>query len=281
MNDLLIPGLILAALAFSIASAGFHRVRRLRKTLRQRQTDSIQLIRLLKELLSQIQNHRGLVSVLLNGDTRKRSEITDKQDEITRSFQYLARHHNPTLLTPTRMQRICDYWQDIVEQLTSLTAEQSFDRHSALIRQVLFQIGDTADNGQLQELPEIAQPLVTLWANLPAAAETIGQARAVGAGVAAAGHCDSVARIKLRYLHQRVAAALDTLAAQPESAASTCPGKVEHLLNELEQHLLLPAKPTISAAHYFQLASEALNAVYGLFEQANARLEQHFVNRTA
>ena len=102
--------------------------------------------------------------------------------------------------------------------------------------------------------------------------------QALGAGVAAAGHCDSVARIRLRYLHQQVTTALDSLATQPESATSNCSSKIGQLLNELEQHLLLPAKPTISAAHYFQLASEALNAVYGLFEQANARLEQHFVN---
>jgi len=284
MNDLVIPGLILSVLALAVMAAGLLRSRRTRRALRQRQVHGIQLIRLQKRLMGQIQEHRGLVSVLLNGNPGKHAEVVAKQVAIQQTFRVLKQHDDEALATTARMRRICDYWEDIESQLAALTAPESFDRHSALIRQILFLIGDTADHSRLHELSSLELPLTALWSDLPATAEAIGQARAVGAGVAAAEHCDSVARIKLRYLHQRVEEALRSLEAQPAligAAANTCPSKIELLLTELEQHLLLPSRPTITAEHYYKVASEAMGAVYGVFEQASERLEKQLLSRAA
>lgn len=279
MHDLLIPGLIAASLLTAVGTAGWLRQRRARLLLQRRQLDSLRLVRLLKNLMGQLQVHRGLVSVLLNGDTTKGDELSARQDDIAHCLRQLRRHNDPALLTPARMIRIREYWGDIGANFDGWSAEQSFERHSALIRQILFLIADTAEHGRLHELPGMDAASSSLWTDLPATAEAIGQARAVGAGVAAAGHCGSVSRIKLRYLHQRLEAALQGLANLPGVAAA-CPPKVQQLLSDLEHHLLQPPAPTVSAARYFSVASEALDAVYAVFEQAAGSLERRLAGHT-
>lgn len=280
MPDSLIPAVLVVALAALVAVLGSLRALQARRGLRRRQLDALRLIRLLRRLMDQVQVHRGLVSRLLNGDQSQRVPVSAKQAEIAATLRELGRQDDPSLLTPSRMARIRDYWQDIESRFQDLTPGASFERHSALIRQVLFLIGDTADNGRLAELPGLAPSLHALWDDLPAAAEAIGQARAVGAGVAAAGQCDSVSRIRLRYLHQRLAVALQGLQSLPE-ATPACPPKVERLLMELEQHLLLPPTPTTAAGPYFQVASEALESVYAVFERATTQLEQRLASGRA
>lgn len=280
MNELLLSGLILLTLTVLVVTLGLARARRARRELRTRQLHGLQLIRLLKDLMGLVQVHRGLASLVLNGDAAKATELAARQQRIAAALGALQRHPAAALLTPARLARIQDYWGDIERGVHGFSPEQSFDQHSQLIRQILFLIGDTADHARLQELPGQDGLGATLWGELPAAAEAIGQARAVGAGVAAAGRCDSVARIKLRYLHQRLDAALASLTALP-GATAACPPKVERLLDELEHKLLQPDTPATTATRYFGVASEALEAVYAVFEQATARLERRLAGEAA
>jgi hypothetical protein len=255
--------------------------RRAKQQRRRRLTTQLNAIRInhhLKNLMSQVQQHRGLASLYLNGDNRPVHRIQEKKGQIAQELRLLAGLYNEDLMTPTRWQRINDYWARLDDQAMQMGAEESFERHSDLIRQILFLIGDVAEHGQLTEIePEHRVWLATLWSQLPATAEAIGQARAVGAGVAAAGHCSSVARIKLRYLQQQVQEALARLQGSSEEAKGQAAGlsqKVGVFLGELEQNLLLPAAPCITADHYFRIATEALEAVYEVFDLSSGRLER-------
>jgi len=278
MNPTLIPALIATLLGAALITGMLRRTRRTRRTLRQEQLDSLGSIRRLLQLMSLIQQHRGLVSRLLNGEDGIRTALTEKQRAIAEAQRNLQDHYDPRLMTPGRWQRINSYWQELGTRLSGLSPQESFESHSTLIRQILFLIGDVAEQGRLQELPDSEHHLSALWTELPATAEAIGQARAVGAGVAAACHCDSVARIKLRFLRQQVEESLRGLATGMATddlgMASGFSQKVGHLLAELEQHLLLPATPTITAEHYFRIASEALESVYAVCDRTTSRLEQ-------
>ena len=106
MNDLEISALILLVLATGLTLAGLRRTRRERRALRRRQADGIRLIRLLQHLLGQFQAHRGLVSMMLNGDPSKHTPIAATQADIDRTLKLLLQHDDPSLLPPARMRRI-------------------------------------------------------------------------------------------------------------------------------------------------------------------------------
>lgn len=266
-------GLVVIALTI-----GWQRSRRLRAERNSRKLAALRINQHLKDLMSQVQQHRGLVSLFLNGNQDALQRSQAKKLHVEQELARLAGLYDAELMTPSRWQRINDYWQALDKEALQSSADSSFEQHSELIRQILFLIGDVAEHAQLAAIsPEQQSRLDTLWSKLPATAEAIGQARAVGAGVAAAGHCSSVSRIKLRYLQQQVKEALSELhlsSTEMHRQADEFEHKAGVFLTELEQKLLLPSAPATSAESYFQIATEALDAAYAMFERSSGELER-------
>lgn len=266
-------GLVVIALTI-----GWQRSRRLRAERNSRKLAALRINQHLKDLMSQVQQHRGLVSLFLNGNQDALARSRAKKQQVEQALGELAKLNDAELMTPSRWQRIQAHWQTLDREALQASADWSFEHHSELIRQILFLIGDVAEHAQLSAIdPERQHRLDALWSKLPATAEAIGQARAVGAGVAAAGHCSSVSRIKLRYLQQQVQDALSELqlgSGEMQAQAMEFERKAGVFLTELEQNLLLPPTPATSADHYFQIATEALDAAYAVFDRSSGELER-------
>lgn len=277
MNNPWFAALVVGVPIILVAIGGVLRTRRENRKRLATQLAGVRLMRRLKQLMEHVQTHRGLVSMIRNGASASALGLAGKQSDIERELQQLRHDDRASLLLPGRWRRVQDHWTQLSGQLDSLDAAESFERHSALVRQILFLMSDLADQARLQELPDGVVPggsatLIALWSTLPDTAEAIGQARAVGAGVAAAQHCSSVARIKLRFLHQQVSQSMVELSSTTGTGSGFAE-RVAALLRELDRHLLQPATPSISAERYFGLASDALRSVYADFERRAAQLE--------
>ena len=261
-----------------------------RKNDLRRRLEGIRLNGQIKQLLTNLQQHRGMVNAILSGDHSFASKISKKQEGIESDLRAIGSRLGDGLLTTTRWENIRENWQALHQQALQLAPEESFKRHSDLIREVLHCMGDVAERTQVGGVHPVDPALVDLlWSKLPAAAEGVGQARGMGASVAARGHCSSVARIKLRFLEERIRETMQRVSADLARIDSSragslagdwqeANGAVIHFLDLLESALLNVERPTLDAGHYFDTATQALDAVFRVYDRACGAMESALTN---
>lgn len=247
--------------------------------------EGIRINRLIKQLLLDLQQHRGMVNAFLSGDNSFKPKIEQKQTAIGKDIAALDACCSQGLITVKRWENTRSAWQTLRMAALTLPAEESFRRHSELIRDVLYSMGDVAERSYITGKCATDSALVSaLWTKLPAVAEGLGQARGVGSSVAAKGYCSSIARVKLRFLEERVSETIGwvnddlahadrTQAASFAQAWSETHSAVQEFLALLEEKLINAEHPAINAEHYFNAGTKALDAVFHAFDQASSALE--------
>lgn len=273
-----------ALIAVVICLVYFTNRRCWRKSLLLR-LEGIRVNRLTKQLLIDLQQHRGMVNAFLSGDSSFKQKIEQKQAAIGQDISALNAFHGQGLMTEKRWESILNDWQSLRAGCLSLPAEESFRRHSELIREVLYSIGDVAERSQIVGMCAADFALVdTLWNKLPAVAEGLGQARGLGSSVAAKGYCSSVARIKLRFLEEHVRETMGSVnnelarASLTQTTSFVQTWKETHMavhefLTLLDEKLIGSERPSIDAGHYFNAGTNALDAIFHAFDQATDALE--------
>ena len=180
-------------------------------------------------------------------------------------------------------------WQSLRKQVLTLTPEESFRQHVALVRLIVYLMGDVAERSQIVGQHSIDAALVnTLWSKLPIAAEGLGQARALGAGAAAKGVCNGVTRTRLRFLLGRVgetvkavsddlARADATQAANMMHAWQSSAQSVNVFLTLLEEKIINTEKPLINAEQYFSAATQTIDTLFAVFDQVTRDFEKKLI----
>lgn len=254
------------------------RARRQSARTLQQNTDQLTLLR---ELLANLQRHRGLSAGLLSGDERLRPELDQARADIDRHF---ARAQ--TLTT-----RHADSWQGLIDHWSRLRLADSIDlannltQHNQIIRNSIYLIEDIALERDLSRgRPELSY-LPWIWRDVIQAAEWAGQARAMGTGMAATGTSTPGQRVRMRFLHQKIETlsgeAFEALNARdmPDhklaNLLSECQQRVQAFLRCIDQDLLDPAQPTIGAPAFFQQATLAVDALLARVDQALAHLSSY------
>ena len=273
--------------AFAVVAMGiafFNNRYSLRKSLVLR-LDGIRVNRLAKQLLLDLQQHRGMVNAFLSGDSSFKQKIEQKQAAIGQDITALNAFHGQGLMTEKRWEGILNDWQALHTGCMALAAEDSFHRHSELIRAVLYSMGDIAERSQIVGICATDFALVdALWSKLPAVAEGLGQARGLGSSVAAKKYCSSVARIKLRFLEEHVRDTMGQVNNELAHADLAQAGSfvqawkeayssVNEFLTLLDEKLIDAEHPSIDAEHYFNAGTKALDAVFHVFDQGSTALE--------
>jgi len=262
--------------------------KRMRKYL-SLQRDGISASRLVKQLLFDVQQHRAMASALLNGDESFASKLKRKQVDIERGISALNACRNPELIIDERWNDILTGWQSLCKDVLTLTPEDSFRRHVALVRIIVYLMGDVAERSQIVGPRAIDVALVNaLWSKLPNAVEGLGQARALGTGVAVKGSCNGVTRTRLRFLLGRVRETVElvsddlaradaTQAANMMRAWQSTAQSVNNFLVLLEEKIINAEKPSIDAEHYFSAATQTIDALFAVFDQVTSDIEKKLV----
>lgn len=111
----------------------------------------------IQKLLKDIQQHRGLTSIYLGGDTSVAQTLASKGNEVDQDFLELERVDAEAgkflriKSEPSRIRDMKKEWFDIKQAFdnNTLTLESSFRTHTDLRQEIIFFMGDIADKSDL------------------------------------------------------------------------------------------------------------------------------------
>lgn len=248
----------------------YHTERINREKKLERRMHGLNVLQTGLELMTAIQQHRGMSAALLNGDHSFKLRLATKRSEIEslslRIDQLIGA--TPELMTDRkRLGEIKKRWDSLSHKLESLTSEQSFGEHTMLVRLVIHLMGDMGEHlglidGEGSQLAILSNALLL---QLPLLLESIGQARALGSGYAAQGKCGAVGRIRLAFLEQRIRECRKTINTQ-NNTGSTASAKVDRLLLTLEEKFVRADLVDISPDTFFRTATDAIDACLMLWK---------------
>lgn len=217
----------------------------------------IDYIRSLRNFLALLQRHRGLTTGYINGNQSVATEIESLHLRITQVIDDI--HTNGLWVRDNiKWSSMVDHWTRLSTTYLQGGADNNFKQHNILIANLLYLIEDVADAHHLARMGGVT--LDTDWRYLLSIAEYIGQARALGTGVAARGECSSVMRIQLNHLRNKIAGSIEV--AWPDKSRQ----EIKNLLACIESQLMVD-KPSISATDYFTLATRCIDHVLEQFDR--------------
>lgn len=233
------------------------------KQLQQIRTrEGLECLLFLKTCLMLMQQHRGTTTGYLSGDLSLKDNIEQIEQQVSKN---ISRAESLSALSnDERWIGIKDHWSRLAGSYERLGKLNNLQQHNTLVAHMLYLIEDTADYYRLIDIQEDIKD-AALWKDALHVAEYIGQARAIGTGVAASGNCDSVSRIRLLYLYDKV---ISSLAECGASIAGDYSDKkaIYDFTTELKK-LTEEEHPSITSQSYYQMATMALNGIYTRFDQ--------------
>lgn len=267
--------LLLAPLPL-IAAAGcqLYRCRRQQRLLLQ--AEGLERLQRLRQLLANIQRHRGMTAAYLNGDTAVLTAVQGLQQHTTEDIAAVSKVF-PALEADNRWQNITQHWARLSANFAHNSSDNNLQQHAKLIQSLLLLIDQLAEYHLLLRLKTgDSAALRYIWKELLTAAECIGQARALGTGVATAGYCKPEDRRQLHRLHGDIDRALG-LAWRGLPSTQKQRQLAEQLLQCIDGELV--AQPdtddhrvSVCARQYFKLCSDTMDSIYQQYDQAIDRL---------
>ena len=233
------------------------------------------------KFMQMLQQHRGLSSLVLNGNEESRPKWLEKRKEIdtllTPIHEGNARHAD--LKLDAAWQNIEREWRLLEEQVANLAPPDSFQRHTDLITQTIRlydTVGDRSGITLDSTLTGYYVGQITLR-HLPTLSEYLGRMRAWGSGILARGQVSAEERLRLaayiQMSRQEFAAfqtAMDKVFAEtPELKAGVETlyanlGKVEEALNLVEDAIIKPETVKYDGARYFNTLTQAIDPLFAL-----------------
>ena len=243
-----------------------------------RRAEGLAQLKGLRQLLEHLQQHRGLSTGYLGGDhslIRKveQARATIRSDLNNLDASGLAEHDRWVSLT--------DHWSRLEHTALSLPVGDNLKQHNQLIANLLQLIEDIAARYQLLFVNHPGDGVGTLWRELLYTTEWLGQARALGTGIAAAGQSTGVERIRLSFLCERIQALSyvahsklqDQGRLQSLQEASRTVGT---LLSVIEGEFLSEAAPKLPATAYFDQATQAIGAQFAVVDEMLRMLQGRY-----
>jgi methyl-accepting chemotaxis protein len=254
------------------------------------------------KLMRLTQQHRGLSAAVLNGDASLADARKVKASEVAAALEQAlaqaARYSDPAQLA--RRQAAQKAWQGLPEAVESgsLTAPQSFQKHTTLIRLELEMLEDITDASGMALDPEAATYYLmqSAFANLPPVTEFLGQLRARGAAALARADLSPAERSWIGLRKEQMADAFDqfkrnadkSFAADPEFATSMADSMskaqaaIASATRLLDEQIIKPDKPVGVASEFFKEITQAIDAQFDvaaasyslLQSKLDARVEQ-------
>ena len=238
----------------------------------QRQVAILSAAQGLLKLMRRVQQHRGLSSGLLAGESGFLAGLVGKREEIDvllPSLRELARSESAMSFPVLTLQDLALFrfhWRELSDKLQTLSVEQSIAQHTLLIGQLQKWLAGLGES-RIEPLLAAQAPagLVRNYlVRLPALSELLGQARALGTAVASQQACSAVARVRLTFLVARS----ETLLAQALACSSEIPEAdlatraVQQMARVVRTQMLLSSGIAVDAESYFAIATRAIDAVF-------------------
>ncbi|MCK2151300.1 MULTISPECIES: nitrate- and nitrite sensing domain-containing protein [Marinobacter] len=236
-----------------------------------RRAEGLLLLKGLRQLLEHLQQHRGLSTGYLGGDHSLKLKVDQTQAAIRADLSNLDAS---SLACHDRWEAFTDHWSRLERSALSLPVNDNIKQHNQLIANMLQLIEDIAAQYNLLFVTHPGDGVSTLWRELLYTTEWLGQARALGTGIAAAGQSTGVERIRLGFLCERIQAlssiAHTDLKGHNQSGLRSLQEAgqtVSMLLSVIETEFLSAAAPKLAATAYFEQATKAISAQFAVVDE--------------
>jgi methyl-accepting chemotaxis protein len=230
-----------------------------------------------------------MANALLKGDASFRQPLQNLQREVDAQLaemQRLAKERGDRVAFQ-HLQPIEQQWQTIRDGVFQLQAGKSFTLHTRLIARVIERMED--DSLVLEVLAQNNEPLRSLLSvlmhDLPHIVESIGQARGIGAGVAAQRASSVANRVNLKFLHGKTTAIINDHLSPLRSSArryeamglnfsqviDNAVSSAQRFTEVIHTELIENTTPTISPDIFYQQGTTAIEAGFQLFDTVYPR----------
>jgi len=256
-------------------------------------------IKVVRQPIEHIQQHRGMTAAYLNGAKGFHDRIMQKRDIVDEKLDELNEINNKLgvqLGTGNVIKKLQQQWSSIKNNSLNVSAAEAIKVHSVMVADLLLLMSDVANTSQITLDPKLDSYYMgdAIVSGLPNMLENMGQARAVGSGVAAKGRfSDQKNYTKLAVLSnninlyfQGVSNGLDAVygenvdVSQALKAATDSNNQAVREMQVLLNDKLLNAQTiTVSSDLVFNAATTAIGGSYKLFDSLVPQLEKLLVDR--
>jgi len=256
-------------------------------------------IKSVRQPLAHIQQHRGMTAAYLGGAADFRSRITEKRgivDNKLRELREIDEQLGEHLGLQDELETLIKQWDNIKVNSLNMSASEAIRAHSVLIAEMLALISNVADASEITLDPKLDSYYMgaALVSSLPNMLENMGQARAVGSGVAANGSFSNPnQKIRLAVLSNNIklyfnsaksglqAAYDDNLSVGKKlvDATNANISSIEAMQALLSNKLLNAETITVSGNKVFDAATTAINGSYKLYDALMPVLDGLLVER--
>lgn len=242
---------------------------------------AIAQLNLLRELLEQVQRHRGLCFGVMSGAQALEGDRWTVHSHVTRLLDS-AVEHEANLGWHDPWKQIHPLWQQIERERHGDAAIRVLQLHHDFAGLVLATIEALGHRHDLICLGGLAPQPEGLWLELLKNSELLGKARAVGTGIAArrqnkSAQCEELERLSV-LIREQLYLAPAQLSVEPglrEQLAKPvreAEDRVDALLQAMEGLLRDAAHPALGSMSFFKLATQAVSAQYMLADLLLERL---------
>ncbi len=260
--------------------------------LARRELRGTEYLEALSVVFHRVAEHRGLSVQLLSG-ADVRAEVEDKQRRVEEALGRLGEleaRHGRFWNTAEGVERLRGRWQEIRRSFASMSAQESFDRHTELVGEILELIWRVAVASAitLDSHPDGLYLANAVVGPLPRAIEAMGQLRALGSSLLTRKSASLAERMALQErrgvvrLFQQVVdrQLVEAFAANPSTRAAL-EGKLregdrlaEEYLRGAGERVAWAERFETSPGEYFALATRAIDARFELYREAVRQLRE-------
>ncbi len=258
----------------------------------------VEYIGAVRRLLEHVPQHRGLAFAYLNGDKNFRQKVIDKGKQVKADFIALEAQEQRlggVLASRQKFTALKNTWEQLGAQVMDMSAEESFRRHSELVESIIGLVTHVADTSGLILDPELDSFYLmdTVVNILPTLTNDMGQARGIGAGVAAKSEMSAEQSMRLAVLEDRVRTGNHRLKSALAVAVEENPDigvrlrgqdqvaveSGEAFLHQLDSEILQADVINVSAETVFAVGSKAISAGFELYDRVLPALDDLLLSR--
>ena len=248
--------------------------------------------------IEHIQQHRGMTAAYLNGAKEFHSNIMEKRSVVDKYLAELTAVDaklGEAMKTTGKVSGLKSQWENIKANSLNQQAGDAIKAHSQLVTDILALMVHVADSSEITLDPALDTYYMgaAIVSGLPNLVENMGQARAVGSGVAAKGEFTPKAYTRLSVLVNNIRTYNQSLNAGLDAAFDANPALAKELgtqvagnkkavaeIIDMLQHKLLDAeKISIESKTVFDTATHAISGSYKLFDTLIPTMDQLLINR--
>jgi methyl-accepting chemotaxis protein len=255
-------------------------------------------IKVVRKPIEHMQQHRGMTAAYLNGAAEFKARIMAKRQDVDKYLAELVKvdqELGKRMKTGNMVSQVQEQWNAIKANSMNMKAGEAIKAHSKMIGDLLSLMSTVADSSEITLDPKLDSYYMgsALVSGLPNMIENMGQARAVGSGVAANGSFTPKTYTRLSVLVNNINqhfgvlragmdAAFDTnheVAQELKGGVDANNHAVEEMRNLLQDKLLGAETITVSGDEVFNAATKAISGSYAMYDNLVPVLDKLFVER--